>query len=219
MPNIENLKKRAKTLVRQHRGGHHPVAARLRRGLPRFAGLTDREILGASFALSDALEVIAHELGFATWALAARELRRMPPTADRTQPQPRLLAAYPQLFVSDVRRAADFYAGTLGFSIVYLYGEPPFYGQVARDGVGLNLRHVDAPVVDQALRERESLLGAAIVVNGVKELFLSFERAGAAFAQRLKPQPWGATDFIVRDPDGNLVCFASPVEAKDPKEH
>jgi hypothetical protein len=191
LPSIENLKKRAKGLVRQHRGGHHPVAARLRRGLPRFAGLADREILGASFALSDAFEVIAHELGFASWALAAKELRRMPhPTADHPQRKPRLLAAYPQLFVSDVRRAADFYVGTLGFSIVYLYGEPPFYGQVARDGIGLNLRHVDAPVIDQALREKESLLGAAIVVEGVKELFLGFERAGAAFAQRLKPQPW-----------------------------
>jgi catechol 2,3-dioxygenase-like lactoylglutathione lyase family enzyme len=132
------------------------------------------------------------------------------PDQDR---EPRLLVAHPQLFVSDIRRAADFYVGTLGFSVVYFYGEPPFYGQVARDGAVLNLRHVDSPPIDQALRERESLLSAYIVVDGIKELFLRFRHAGAAFAQTLTSQPGGATDFIVRDLDGNLIGFASPAPA------
>ena len=124
---------------------------------------------------------------------------------------PRLEIAYPQLFVADVRRAADFYVGKLGFTLGYLYGEPAFYALVTRDGIGLNLRHVDAPAMDQARRERESLLSANVVVADVRALFVEFEKQGADFAQNLKRQPWGTTDFILRDLDGNLLCFASPL--------
>jgi catechol 2,3-dioxygenase-like lactoylglutathione lyase family enzyme len=138
------------------------------------------------------------------------------PTRGRTleseEPAARLRIAYPQLFVADVASAAEFYERKLGFSIAYLYGAPPFYGLVVLDDVGLNLRFVPTPPIDGALREQESLLSANIVVEGVKALFLEMQMRGVDFAQTLKEQPWGATDFIVRDIDGNLLCFASPVD-------
>jgi uncharacterized glyoxalase superfamily protein PhnB len=37
-------------------------------------------------------------------------------------------------------------------------------------------------------------------------------RAGVEFHQPLKPEPWGARTFIVRDPDGNLILFAGRSE-------
>ena len=123
----------------------------------------------------------------------------------------RLCIAYPQLFVADVERSAVFFKDKLGFVIDYLYGQPPFYGLVSRDGVGLNLRHVDEPVFDPSLRERESLLSAAIVMQGIDELFQEYQARHVEFAQTLSQQPWGSRDFIVRDPDGNLICFASRV--------
>ncbi|HEY4985896.1 MAG TPA: VOC family protein, partial [Bradyrhizobium sp.] len=43
-------------------------------------------------------------------------------------------------------------------------------------------------------------------------LFLEFQAAGAEFFQPLKREPWGARDFIVRDPDGNLLLFAGLAE-------
>ncbi len=41
-------------------------------------------------------------------------------------------------------------------------------------------------------------------------LFLEFQAAGVTFFQTLKLMPWGARNFIVKDPDGNLVLFAGP---------
>ena len=35
---------------------------------------------------------------------------------------------------------------------------------------------------------------------------------GVAFFQKLKREPWGARNFIIRDPDGNLLLFAGPAE-------
>ena len=82
------------------------------------------------------------------------------------------------------------------------------YGQVARDGARLNLRHVDASPIDAELRAREDLLSASINVDDVKHLFLEFQAAGVPFHQTLRKEPWGANTFIVRDPDGNLLLFA-----------
>jgi uncharacterized glyoxalase superfamily protein PhnB len=213
-PNLENLRKRAKTLVRQHRDRYYPVAAKLRLAMSRFATLSDEMVLDASFTLADAQRVVAREAGYADWAQATKELRNMPTNkkAQSELPAPRLRIAFPQLLVADVQRAADFYVEKLGFSIAYLYGEPPFYGLVTRDGVGLNLRSVPSLLFDQTVRERESVLSANIVVENVKALFLELQGRGVDFAQQLKEQPWGATDFIVRDLAGNLLCFANPVD-------
>jgi catechol 2,3-dioxygenase-like lactoylglutathione lyase family enzyme len=133
----------------------------------------------------------------------------------RPLPRPPLTAAEPQLFVADIVASCGFFTQKLGFSVVFLYGEPPFYGQVMRDGARLNLRCVEAPVFDNARRERESLLSATLTVDTVDDidrLFAEYASAGVPFHQMLETQTWGAKDFVVRDPDGNLVHFAGPVE-------
>jgi len=58
-------------------------------------------------------------------------------------------------------------------------------------------------------------LSASLTVassDAIKQLFLEFQAAGVAFNQPLKREPWGAKDFIVQDPDGNLLLFAGPAE-------
>jgi catechol 2,3-dioxygenase-like lactoylglutathione lyase family enzyme len=126
-----------------------------------------------------------------------------------------IAGAEPQLFVADIKASCDFFAGKLGFGGVFTYGEPPFYAQVKRDGARINLRCVEHPVIDAALRDREQLLAASLTVattEEIKALFLEFQAAGVTFFQTLKREPWGARTFIVRDPDGNLLLFAGPVE-------
>jgi catechol 2,3-dioxygenase-like lactoylglutathione lyase family enzyme len=117
-----------------------------------------------------------------------------------------LLAAEPQLFVADIKASCEFYTQKLGFQIAFTYGDPPFYGQVFRDGARLNLRHLDEPAFRPELRG--DLLSASITLDDPEPLFLEFQAAGVAFAQTLKTEPWGAQTFIVRDPDGSLILFA-----------
>jgi catechol 2,3-dioxygenase-like lactoylglutathione lyase family enzyme len=119
-----------------------------------------------------------------------------------------LVSAEPQLVVSDIAASCEFYTNKLGFAVAFTYGDPPFYAQVFRDGARLNLRHVDTPGFDPALRDREQLLSASIVLDDAKPLFLEYQAAGVAFAQPLRSEPWGARTFVVRDPDGNLILFA-----------
>ncbi|MGB8098562.1 MAG: VOC family protein [Terracidiphilus sp.] len=208
MPNLENLKKQAKLYLRWHRDRYYPVAAQIRAMLPRFRHLTDQAVLAHSFKLSDAQELIAKKAGFESWEALLKGVPAMNGLHIETQPKPILLAAEPQLFVADIAASCDFYTKKLGFEIAFTYGEPPFYGQVCRDGASLNFRYVDEPAMNTELRHREHLLSASITVDDIKPLFLEFQAAGVAFTQTLKTEPWGARTFIVRDPDGNLILFA-----------
>lgn len=120
-----------------------------------------------------------------------------------------ILASEPQIFVSDVEAAFAFYVRKLGFKIVLSYGEPPFWAQVARDGGRLNLRMVSGPVFDSGFRSREpDAISATLTLDDAEPLFLEFQRAGVAFHQTLRTEPWGARTFIVEDPDGNFLAFA-----------
>jgi len=124
-----------------------------------------------------------------------------------------LVAAEPQVFVRGIKVSCDFFIQKLGFDSVFVYGDPPYYAQVKRGGARINLRHVDKPVIDPDRQFRELLLSASITVETTAEirtLFHEFESNGVAFRQALKLQPWGALDFIVKDPDGNLLLFAGP---------
>jgi catechol 2,3-dioxygenase-like lactoylglutathione lyase family enzyme len=123
-----------------------------------------------------------------------------------TRSKPILLAAEPQLFVADIEASFDFYTNKLGFTVAFTYGEPPFYGQVFRDGARLNLRHLDEPAIRPELRGQ--VLSASITLEDAEPLFLEFQAAGVVFHQELRTEPWGARTFIVGDPDGNLILFA-----------
>jgi uncharacterized glyoxalase superfamily protein PhnB len=215
MPSLENLKKQAKLVLRWHRTGYYPVAAQIRAILPRFRDLSDTQIMSHAFKLGDAQELIARQAGFDSWQALKQGIETMISHTGQTAAKPVLVGAEPQLFVADIKASCDFFIQRLGFAIVFVYGEPPFYAQVRRDGARLNLRCVDEPVVDGPLREREDLLSASMTVataEEIKQLFLEFQSAGAAFHQTLKAKPWGARDFVVKDPDGNLLSFAGPAE-------
>jgi catechol 2,3-dioxygenase-like lactoylglutathione lyase family enzyme len=127
--------------------------------------------------------------------------------------RPFLTAVEAQLFVASVERSCDFYTKQLGFAVEFIYGDPPFYGQVVRDNARLNLRLVSEPVFAGDVRKREGLLSATITVaaaSEIKQLFLSYQSAGVYFHQALKKEPWGARTFVISDPDENLILFAGP---------
>lgn len=208
MPNLENLKKRAKLYLRWHRDRYYPVAAQIRALLPRFRDLGDQDVLTHSFKLFDAQELVARQAGFENWEALRKGLNSMTTLEATPILRSTLLAAEPQLFVADIGKACDFYTQKLGFVVAFTYGDKPFYGQVRRDGARLNLRCVEKPVLDPQLRDREDLLAASVTLDDAKPLFLEYQAAGVPFHQTLRTEPWGARTFIVRDPDGNLILFA-----------
>lgn len=213
MPNLENLKKQAKQYLRWHRERHHPVAAVICTTLPRFNHLADSETLDALFSLADAQELVARQNGFDRWEALKTGAQAMNNPAETIPARPYLSGTEAVLYVTDFAASLTFFTGKLGFTADFTYGEPPFYGVVQRDKARLCLRFVSDPVFVGDIRRREELLSASITLDSaaaLKRLFLDYQAAGVEFHMPLKKQPWGARNFIILDPDGNLILFASP---------
>ncbi len=117
--------------------------------------------------------------------------------------------AIPILFVRDVAASAEFFRVKLGFAIDFLYGSPPFYGSVSRGEACLHLRFVGNPNFTELAAREDSLILATIEVTDMAALFGEFQKVGVDFAQTPTDQPWGGTDFHVRDPDGNVIAFVT----------
>ncbi|HZE23234.1 MAG TPA: VOC family protein, partial [Blattabacteriaceae bacterium] len=117
----------------------------------------------------------------------------MPHEAGNTESRPILNSTSAQLFVADIKATCDFYTRKLSFVVDFVYGDPPFYGQLSRDQARLALRVVGEPVFADDIREREHLLSASLTVataDEIKELFLSYQAAGVRFHQTLQNEPW-----------------------------
>ena len=113
------------------------------------------------------------------------------------------------LFTTDFDRALAFYRDRLGFDVAYTYGEPAFWGELVRDGAILDLRHVDESPWVGGVRDREHLLSAYVLVKDATSLFLHCQANGVDLHTRLERTAWDTDEFIVRDPDGNLILFGS----------
>jgi uncharacterized glyoxalase superfamily protein PhnB len=124
-------------------------------------------------------------------------------------PSTKLKSIVPILFVRDVPASAAYYRDKFGFQIDFLYGEPPSYGSVSRDSACIHLRCVHEPNFAELAAREVSLILATIEVADVHALFREIEGRGADIAQRPTRQPWGGTDFQIRDLDGNVISFVS----------
>lgn len=66
-PNVENLRKQAKGLLKKLRTGDAQSVARARAGLPRLSGVADDEVADAHVTLQEVQHVIAVGHGYANW--------------------------------------------------------------------------------------------------------------------------------------------------------
>jgi catechol 2,3-dioxygenase-like lactoylglutathione lyase family enzyme len=215
MPSFENLKKQAKQYLRWHRERYYPVAGQIRATLPRFRAMGDVEILESGFRLADAQELVARRRGFDGWQALISGADAMSDAPKQTPSLPIFTSVEAQLFVANIQRSCDFYAKKLGFTVEFVYGEPPFYGQVRRDHARLNLRLVSEPVFAGDIRKLEGLLSASITVataSEIKQLFLDYQAIEVPIHQALRKEPWGARTFVVSDLDENLLLFAGPAD-------
>lgn len=208
MPTLETYRKQAKLLLRWHRERDYSIGGKLRQ-LERYRTLTDHEVLALKLTLTLAQEVVAVEAGYRNWTELKRAAVRASKAPRAPLGPPILKDAIPILLVRNVKACADFFQQKLGFEIDFLHGMPSFYGSVSRDGVRLHLRFVHQTTFAQIAAQEKSLICASVEVSNVRGLFEEFKARNVEFAQKLKKQAWGGTDFHVRDPDGNVISFVA----------
>ncbi|HSP56349.1 MAG TPA: VOC family protein [Dehalococcoidia bacterium] len=118
----------------------------------------------------------------------------------------------PEFFVSDVGATVRFYTETLGFDAVRLETEgsvPVFAVLGLGDAVVLIDRQESiggAPATPRGLA-----VNIRVMVPDVDVVYGRARAAGATISRDIGDRDYGLRDFIVRDPDGFRIRFASPV--------
>jgi uncharacterized glyoxalase superfamily protein PhnB len=121
-------------------------------------------------------------------------------------------SAVPIIAVSDSARAEAHYCKVLGFQKVFAYrpdqtkAEPCYMG-VVRNGVTLHLQSFKP--------ERAGLTDVFLYVADVDELFAEFSVRGADCQLPPTNQTWGTREMGIRDPDGNVLVFATPIKKQE----
>ena len=113
---------------------------------------------------------------------------------------------FPQLRMMNWGRTRRFYVEGLGFTVDWEHqfeAHYPIFVQVTRDGLSLFLtEHTGDCEVGGA---------AFLIVDDVDALFGEIRSRGIA-AQAPEDTPWGTREMGVKDPDGNSLRFANPLQ-------
>jgi catechol 2,3-dioxygenase-like lactoylglutathione lyase family enzyme len=128
----------------------------------------------------------------------------------------KFLAPTPAMPAHDVPLAIGFYTDVLGFETVHAEGG---FALLRRDGTTISLWgatdegwresfDVDKPVCSGAESFIAGTASCSVQVEGVDELYAHCSEHGIVHPNgHIGDQPWGAREFGILDPDGNLVTF------------
>jgi uncharacterized glyoxalase superfamily protein PhnB len=121
-----------------------------------------------------------------------------------------LRSAVPTFLVADVGATARWYVETLGFHLAGSVParEPYVYASLQRDGVEIMLLGLPGyQKPDLSELRPEGIWDAYVRVRGVRT-FYSTVRDQPFVRMPLKQQPYGDSEFEVRDPNGYILVFS-----------
>ena len=119
----------------------------------------------------------------------------------------------PELFVRDIDASLRFYVEQLGFRTVRR--------EAGFAVVSLGDAHLLLATPDETVQAMANWLAAGprgvgvhirIMVDAVDALYQRASASSATVVQGLDDRAYGLRDFIIADPDGFLLRFASPIE-------
>jgi len=115
-----------------------------------------------------------------------------------------VLSYRPNLEVPDVRAAADFLAGLLGFEVEMITGDPPSLALIRAGEAAIGLVLADNPGVN-------STTAGYLGVTDVDALHAECQRRGIPITTPLTDQPWGLRDFVIEIPGGHRLALGQRI--------
>jgi uncharacterized glyoxalase superfamily protein PhnB len=126
---------------------------------------------------------------------------------------PQMRALAPVLLVADVVKAAAYYADALGFRAARMWGDPPTFCIVGRDGLEIMLNQVAAGDSFRPNADYDGRFDAYFWVRDADGLFAEFSANGADIVCAPDDLPYGMREFQLRDVDGHLLAFGHDLGA------
>lgn len=116
----------------------------------------------------------------------------------------------PYFIVDDVVASANFYRDTLGFNYQRMWGEPPCFTIVTRNGAAVMLSQFEQSGLMRPNSIANSDGGAwdaYIWIDNADALYKEFGQKGVTITQPLCNQEYGCREFTIRDLNGYTLGF------------
>jgi [ribosomal protein S5]-alanine N-acetyltransferase len=127
-----------------------------------------------------------------------------------TQPE-QIYSLEPVLKVADVQATAEYYRDKLGFTISFLYGDPPVHGAVSHSQWTAGGAHIQlSQAADGAVDAAPSVDLYLFVGEDIDILYNRYQKNGVEIAREPQTHPWGMREFAVRDCNGYILRFGTP---------
>lgn len=120
--------------------------------------------------------------------------------------------AVPVISTADVAATVEWYERVLGFRRHFIFGDPPVYAGVERDGVLLYVTH--DPQTAAAFNNSGLHPDIFIWVQDVDRVFAEHKRNGAKIIEEVANRPWDARQYVLEDPNGYRLKIAEPIDRK-----
>jgi catechol 2,3-dioxygenase-like lactoylglutathione lyase family enzyme len=120
----------------------------------------------------------------------------------------------PVLLVADVFETAEYYRDVLGFHFDQIYGEPPSFVIVQRDGARLMFRQPrqGAPQAANASVVPNLPTDVFLYVDDIETMAAELRGKHAEILEGPTFRPiWNGKELAVRDCDGRVLCFGQPM--------
>jgi lactoylglutathione lyase len=129
----------------------------------------------------------------------------------------KFLKLTPNLVVTDVAAAVEFYRSVLGFQTAFTVPDnPPYvFASLTRDAVEIFFNDKKAVAEDYPALVKTPIGGTLtlfIEVDGIEQIMAAVEKAGAKITMPLKTQFYGMREFAFEDPEGWVLTIAEKVQ-------
>ena len=124
---------------------------------------------------------------------------------------PRFLQTAPVFLVGDIAATMQWYRRNLGFEVSPFPPSPPHtFCIMIRDDVEIMLQQLAGYEKPDVYEQRAGgVWNVYINTEGVRKLFETLSQRGeVTILEPLCRQPYGQTEFVVRDPNGYTLVFA-----------
>lgn len=135
-------------------------------------------------------------------------------TTPITSTEQKLYGIAPYLIVDDIFQSAEFYRDKLGFQFDRIWGEPPQFVIVHRDGAFIMLKSIGTPgqIRPNYLVNPDACWDAYIWIKDADALYEELRSRGVKITREIENAPYGCRDFDVEDNSGYILCFGQDLE-------
>ena len=124
-------------------------------------------------------------------------------------PVSKIIGSAPVLLVKDVVASANYYRDKVGFNYDRIWGEPPDFCILDRDGFHLMLKQVeDKKFIVPHYKAVKNMWNVYFWVDDADRLYQELKNLGAIIDYELCNQPYDCREFGIKDLDGYDIAFA-----------